>query len=99
MPRVVTAAVPNRRPLVYHGPLGSNGIGLRFKVIPHRRTASSAWRPVMPCVERDVEDQQVIVGASGEDVQSLAHERFGQGAGVVDDPLGVRLQIRAGAPR
>ena len=51
MPRVVTAAVPNRRPLVYHGPLGSNGIGLRFSVIPHLRTASSAWRPVIPWVE------------------------------------------------
>ena len=35
MPSVVTAAVPSRRPLVYQGPLTSNGIGLRFRVMPH----------------------------------------------------------------
>ena len=51
IPSVETAAAPKRRPLVYQGPLASNGTGLRLRVIPHRRTASSAWRPVMPWVE------------------------------------------------
>jgi hypothetical protein len=44
MPSVVTAGVPIRRPLVYHGPFGSNGTALRFSVNPHARSADSPWR-------------------------------------------------------
>ena len=48
IPRVVTAGVPTRRPLVYHGPFVSNGKALRFKVMWHERIADSACRPVSP---------------------------------------------------
>src|SRR4029450_9060339 len=48
MPRVVTAGVPRRRPLVYQLPLGSKGMTLRLRVTPASRRAVSAWRPVRP---------------------------------------------------
>src|ERR1022692_2780111 len=48
MPSVVTAAVPRRRPLVYHGPFGSKGSELRLSVSAQDRSADSACRPVSP---------------------------------------------------
>ena len=89
MPRVVTAGVPNRRPLVYQGPLGSNGIGLRLSVIPHLRMASSACRPVMPEGRGDVDEHQVVVGPARDHLQARLHECLGEGPGVLDDLLRV----------
>ena len=47
-PRVVSAGVPNRMPLVYQAPLGSAGIELRLVTTPASSSADSAWRPVTP---------------------------------------------------
>ena len=48
MPRVVTAGVPMRTPLVTIGPLVSNGMPFLFTVIPARSSASWASLPVTP---------------------------------------------------
>ena len=48
MPRVVTAGVPMRMPLVTIGPLVSNGMPFLLTVIHARSSASCASLPVMP---------------------------------------------------
>src|SRR5699024_709849 len=50
-PRVVTAAVPTRTPLVTNGLSLSNGIVFLFVVIPTSSNASSATLPVNPNLE------------------------------------------------
>src|SRR6202035_2818394 len=47
-PRVVSAGVPNRMPLVYQAPLGSDGMALRLVTMPESSSADSACRPVTP---------------------------------------------------
>ena len=47
-PRVVSAGVPNRMPLVYQAPLGSAGMELRLVTMPESSSAPSACRPVSP---------------------------------------------------
>ena len=64
MPSVVTAGVPSRNPLVYHGPLVSSGMTLRFKVMPAVRSAASACRPLSPN-GRTIDEHEVVVRAAG----------------------------------
>ena len=47
-PRVVSAGVPIRTPLVYQAPLGSDGTELRLVTTPASSSADSACRPVRP---------------------------------------------------
>src|SRR5450759_5990690 len=47
-PRLVSAGVPRRTPLVYQAPFGSCGTELRFVTTPEPSRADSAWRPVSP---------------------------------------------------
>ena len=92
-PRVVSAGVPNRMPLVYQAPLGSAGIELRLVTMPE----SSSARLGLPAGQPErlhVEQHEVVVGAAGDQLGAPAHQAVGEGLGVVDDPLGVGLERR-----
>ena len=86
-PRVASAGVPRRRPLVTIGGRGSNGTALRLTVMP------IVVQPVLGqlAVElgvAQVDQHEVHVGAAGEDVDAVA------GA---EQLLGDRLRARHGA--
>ena len=98
MPSVVTAGVPSRRPLVYHGPLVSSGMTLRFSVMPaarQRRLGLSAVETERP----DVDEHEVVVGAAGHDRDAPRDQRLGEHPGVVDDRRRVGRGTTAATPR
>ena len=47
----------------------------------------------------DVDQHQVVVGAAADQPHAAGQQRLGQGLGVVDDRLGVALEVRAAALR
>ena len=53
-PRVVTAAVPIRMPLVTNGERSSNGTMFLFSVMPARSMAASVSLPVTPLLCRSI---------------------------------------------
>jgi hypothetical protein len=89
MPRVVRAGVPIRNPDGFIGSRSSNGMALRFTVIPTSSNRSSAILPSSPVEVRST--KQVHVGAAGEDVDASRHKLLGESLGV-----GYRLPL-AGA--
>ena len=92
MPRVVSAGVPMRMPEGSTGLRASKGIMFLLTVMPQRverllgQLAADAQR-------RHVDQHQVIVGAAADELQAAGEQRLGQRLGVVDDLLGVRLEL------
>ena len=72
-PRVVSAGVPIRRPEGFIGGRSSKGIALRLTVIPTSSSRSSAVLPSRP-VGRQVDEDEVDVGAAGEDRDAARFE-------------------------
>jgi hypothetical protein len=77
MPRVVTAGVPMRMPLVTNGDCVSKGTVFLLTVIPARSSAFSATLPVSPLAAQ-VHQHEVVVGAARDDVEAALRERRGQ---------------------
>ena len=73
-----------RTPVVYQAPLGSRGIELRLVTTPASSSADSAWRPVRPNAD-DVEQDEVVVGAAGDQRGAALQQAVGERPGVVDD--------------
>ena len=67
IPRVVSAGVPIRMPLVMSGLLSSKGTPFLFTVMPARSSASCASFPVSVLVP-EIDQHQVVVGPAGDDV-------------------------------
>ena len=86
MPSVVTAGVPNRRPLVYQGPLGSNGIGIAIERDPAAadRLLGLAAGDSRGSTRRPARSRWLSVPPV-RTLQPVADERFGEGPGIGDD--------------
>ena len=69
MPRVVTAGVPMRMPLVTNGDCVSFGTVFLFTVIAARSSAFSADLAGEALVAQ-VDEHQVVVGAAGDDLEA-----------------------------
>ena len=88
MPRVVTAGVPTRMPLV------TNGLWVveRHHVLVERdvRAAEGLFRhlPGDPFVA-EVDEHEVVVGAAADQIVATLHKRRRHGLGVLDDLLHV----------
>ena len=83
MPRVVSAGVPSRMPLVTNGDCGSSGIVFLLTVIPacvEQLLRRLAGEPLGP----QVDQHQVGVGAAGDDGEAALDQRVGQRLGVLD---------------
>ena len=76
-PRVVSAGVPIRRPEGFIGGRSSKGIALRLTVIPTSSRRSSAVWPSRP-VGRQVDEDEVDVGAAGEDRDAAGLQALGE---------------------
>ena len=72
MPRVVTAGVPMRMPLVTNGDCVSRGTVFLFTVMPAASSACSATLPVSVRRVAQVHEHQMVVGAAGDDAGSRA---------------------------
>ena len=92
MPRVVRAGVPMRMPEGSIGLRSSKGIMFLLTVMPQRSSACFG-QLAADAERRDVDQHQVIVGAAADQLQAAGEQRFGQRLGVVDDLLGVRLEL------
>ena len=77
MPRVVTAGVPMRMPLVTNGDCVSLGTVFLLTVMPAVSSAVLATLPVSACVAQ-IDQHQVVVRAAGHDLEPAVHERRGQ---------------------
>ena len=82
-PRVVSAGVPMRSPDGFIGGRSSKGIALRLTVIPTSSRRSSAVLPSRP-VGREVDENQMDVGAAGEHVDPARDQLVGEGLRVGD---------------
>ena len=65
--------------------------------MPARSSALAAGLPPMPLPVRSMQDQ-VVVGAAGDQVEAALDQRGGERLGVRDDLVGVRLELRLGRP-
>ena len=87
-PRVVSDGVPMRMPEGSKGLRGSEGTVLWLVTI---RPGRAPWRrpcPVTP-LGGEVDEDQVVVGAAGDQVGAAVHQRLGERPGVGDDGVGV----------
>ena len=96
MPRVVTADVPMRMPLVTNGDWVSFGTVFLLTVIAASSSASCATFPVRCAAIAQVDEHQVIVSSAGHDLESMRHERLGKRARVRDDAA-VRTSLNDGS--
>ena len=93
-PRVVAAGLPSRMPEVTVGFSGSNGMPFLLQVMPARsrlcfgRLAGQSLRP-------QIDQDEVGVGAAGDQVQAGLDHRRGERLGVVDHLAGVGLEVGA----
>ena len=92
-PRVVAAGEPIRIPLVTNGGCGSLGTAFLLTVMWARPKAASSALPVSPLLDQ-VHEEQVVVGAAGDDLDAAIEEYPAHGPGVLDDLFGVGLELR-----
>ena len=95
MPRVVSAGVPTRMPLVTIGFSGSKGIMFLLTVIPALPSASSATLPVSPTERTSTSSRWLSVPPETRRSPPLGQRLRRAPCAFVEDPLLVDLELRA----
>ena len=93
MPRVVSAGVPMRIPLGFMGGLASNGMAFLLTVIAGF-PKSFLGLAAKHSLGENIHQHQVSVGASGNNAEAFACQRFGQNLGVGDDLPCILSELR-----
>ena len=96
-PRVVSAGVPIRRPDGFIGGRSSNGIALRLTVMPTSSVRGLGGLAV-EAGRAEVDEDEVDVGAAGEDLDAVLDQALGERLGV-GDRLALALAERLRSPR
>ncbi len=91
MPRVVTAGVPMRMPLVMNGLRVSKGMAFLLTVMPASQSSvsSSLARDVLVC---QVNKHQVVVRASGNQLYAAIHKALGKCRCIGNDLVLIRIE-------